>query len=127
MGNRVFGCDDCQAVCPWNKAAPLSDEKDFTPRHNLDNRELAELFLWSEQEFLKKTEGSPIRRVGYEGWLRNLAVGLGNAPTSETVVSALRSRESHSSPMVREHVAWALGQHQQQKRRKRKITNTANT
>jgi len=126
MGNRVFGCDDCQAVCPWNKAASLSDEKDFTPRHNLDNRELAELFLWSEQEFLKKTEGSPIRRVGYEGWLRNLAVGLGNAPTSETVVSALRSRESHSSPMVREHVAWALGQHQQQKRRKRKIINTLN-
>lgn len=125
MGNRVFGCDDCQAICPWNKAAAASTEKDFSPRHQLDNRELAELFLWSEAEFLKYTEGSPIRRIGYQGWLRNLAVGLGNAPTSEQVLQSLQSREEHPSALVREHVAWALEQHREPKRRKRKIVNPA--
>lgn len=128
MGNRVFGCDDCQAVCPWNKEATPTQEKDFSPRHNLDNRELAELFLWTEAEFLKFTEGSPIRRVGYERWLRNLAVGLGNAPTTGTTLDALKARENHPSPLVQEHVAWAQEQHLKsttgKKKRKRKIKNS---
>ena len=111
MGNRVFGCDDCQLFCPWNKFAQATREGDFKPRHGLDGAKLTELFAWSEEEFLKRTEGSAIRRTGYEGWLRNIAVGLGNAPTSDTVVSALRSRESHPSELVREHVRWALEQH----------------
>jgi epoxyqueuosine reductase len=111
MGNRVFGCDDCQLFCPWNKFAQATHESDFKPRHGLDDAKLTALFGWSEEEFLKRTEGSAIRRTGYEGWLRNLAIGLGNAPSSEEVVTALRSRESHPSELVREHVAWALAQH----------------
>ncbi len=111
MGNRVFGCDDCQLICPWNRFARFTQEPDFAPRHGLDSAQLAELFLWSEEEFLKRTEGSAIRRTGYEGWLRNLAVGLGNAPTSEAVVSALQQRADYPSALVREHVAWALAQH----------------
>ncbi|WP_375177612.1 tRNA epoxyqueuosine(34) reductase QueG [Marinobacter mobilis] len=111
MGNRVFGCDDCQLVCPWNRFAKVSKEDDFKPRHHLDNTELAQLFLWNEEEFLKRTEGSAIRRTGYEGWLRNLAVGLGNAPSTIPVIEALRKRADHPSPLVREHVAWALSRH----------------
>jgi epoxyqueuosine reductase len=112
MGNRVFGCDDCQLFCPWNKFAQATAESDFKPRHGLDHAKLAELFGWSEEDFLKRTEGSAIRRTGYIGWLRNIAVGLGNAPSSDEVVKALKSRESHPSELVREHVVWALGQHQ---------------
>ena len=111
MGNRVFGCDDCQLFCPWNKFAQASKEPDFAPRKGLDGPKLAELFGWSEEEYLKRTEGSALRRPGYESWLRNIAVGLGNAPTSEEVLAALRSRESHPSELVREHVRWALEQH----------------
>lgn len=111
IGNRVFGCDDCQLVCPWNKFAKRTDEPDFRARNNLDNATLAELFAWSEEEFLLRTEGSAIRRTGYEGWLRNLAVGLGNAPTTPVIVAALQSRREHTSELVREHVAWALGRH----------------
>lgn len=111
MGNRVFGCDDCQLVCPWNKFSKPSDKDDFQPRHHLDNSELADLFLWSEAEFLKRTEGSAIRRTGYEGWLRNLAVGLGNAPSTIPVIEALKKRADHPSALVREHVHWALKQH----------------
>ena len=111
MGNRIFGCDDCQLFCPWNKFAQVSREADFTPRAGLDGPKLAELFAWSEAEFLKRTEGSAIRRTGHQGWLRNIAVALGNAPTSEEVVRALRSRESDGSELVREHVQWALSQH----------------
>ncbi|MDK8463725.1 tRNA epoxyqueuosine(34) reductase QueG [Marinobacter sp. SS13-12] len=111
MGNRVFGCDDCQLVCPWNKFSRPTAEPDFQPRHGLDNSELATLFLWTEEEFLKRTEGSAIRRTGYEGWLRNLAVGLGNAPSTIPVIEALKQRASHPSDMVREHVQWALGRH----------------
>lgn len=111
MGNRVFGCDDCQLVCPWNKFSKPTAEHDFHPRHGLDNSSLAELFLWTEAEFLKRTEGSAIRRTGYEGWLRNLAVGLGNAPTTIPVVEALKQRADHPSEMVREHVHWALRRH----------------
>ncbi|MHA7855487.1 tRNA epoxyqueuosine(34) reductase QueG [Marinobacter shengliensis] len=111
MGNRVFGCDDCQLVCPWNKFNKPTRENDFQPRHGLDNSSLAELFLWTEDEFLKRTEGSAIRRTGYENWLRNLAVGLGNAPSTIPVIEALKQRADHSSALVREHVAWALQQH----------------
>ena len=111
MGNRVFGCDDCQLVCPWNKFSAPTTEPDFSPRHNLDNSGLIELFMWEESEFLDKTAGSPIRRIGYECWLRNLAVGLGNAPSSIDVIQALQAKAEHPSPLVKEHVRWALAQH----------------
>lgn len=111
MGNRVFGCDDCQLVCPWNKFAEISAEADFQPRHKLDATSLLTLFLWDEATWEQSTEGSAIRRIGYERWLRNLAVGLGNAPTSEPIVSALQSRLAHPSELVREHVVWALERH----------------
>lgn len=112
IGNRVFGCDDCQLVCPWNRFAKPTQEDDFQPRHRLDNSSLAELFMWTEDEFLARTLGSPIRRTGYERWLRNLAVGLGNAPSTIAVLEALRARLEHPSALVREHVRWALQQHQ---------------
>ncbi|MDH4765549.1 epoxyqueuosine reductase [Pseudomonas sp. SORGH_AS199] len=111
IGNRVFGCDDCQLVCPWNRFAKPTAEGDFQPRHSLDSASLAELFRWTEAEFLSRTEGSPLRRAGYERWLRNLAVGLGNAPTSIPVVEALKLQREHPSPLVREHVEWALQRH----------------
>ncbi len=122
MGNRVFGCDDCQAICPWNKFAQFSQEDDFQPRHSLDRVKLVELFKWNEAQFLKNTEGSAIRRIGHEGWLRNLAVGLGNAPTTNATISALEDKLNHPSALVQEHVQWALKQHENpNRRRKRKI------
>jgi len=108
MGNRVFGCDDCQLVCPWNKFAQPTGEKDFAPRQALADSTLVELFLWDEQTFLACTEGSAIRRIGYERWLRNLAIGLGNGPASARAIAALESRQDHPSELVREHVTWAL-------------------
>jgi len=111
VGNRIFGCDDCQLVCPWNKNATKTRDDAFEPRHRLDASKLTELFLWTEEHFLKKTEGSPIRRVSYEGWLRNIAVALGNAPTSNAVVAALNARRDHPSGLVREHTKWALDMH----------------
>ena len=111
IGNRVFGCDDCQLVCPWNRFSHRSAEADFAPRADFDAPELVELFRWSSQEFDQRTRGSAVRRVGYEGWLRNIAVALGNAPTSGKVVAALRQREYHPTALVKEHVAWALAQH----------------
>lgn len=111
IGNRIFGCDDCQLVCPWNKFSKNSDEKDFTPRHSLDDAQLVDLFAWSERDFLNRTEGSAIRRIGYDCWLRNIAIALGNAPTSKVVVAALNSRLNNVSEMVNEHIAWALQQH----------------
>jgi epoxyqueuosine reductase len=107
----VFGCDDCQLVCPWNKFAKPTSEDDFKPRHGLDDVDLAELMLWSEEQWLQRTAGSAIRRIGYERWLRNIAVALGNAPTSAALVAALEARLDFPSPLVREHVAWALRQH----------------
>ncbi len=112
MGNRVFGCDDCQLVCPWNRFAKPTQEDDFKPRHQLDSSSLAELFMWSEEEFLKRTQGSPIRRTGYERWLRNIAVGLGNAPSTIPVLEALKARLDYPSELRLEHVRWALQQHQ---------------
>ena len=111
MGNRIFGCDDCQLVCPWNRFAKSTQESDFRPRHSLDSVELADLFLWTEEEFLERTAGSAIRRAGFECWLRNIAVGLGNAPTSDKVVQALLARKDYPSELVRKHVLWALEQH----------------
>ena len=111
IGNRIFGCDDCQLVCPWNKFAHRTDEPDFRARNNLDRASLAELFAWSEDEFLQRTEGSAIRRSGHARWLRNIAVALGNAPTSPEVIEALRSRRGIEDAVVREHVEWALARH----------------
>ena len=111
VGNRIFGCDDCQLACPWNKFAVRSDEPDFRVRNDLDRATLAALFAWDEEEFMRRTEGSAIRRTGHEGWLRNIAVALGNAPTTPEVLSALASRRDDASALVREHVAWALAQH----------------
>ena len=108
IGNRIYGCDDCQMVCPWNKFARPSTEKDFEVRHGLDRAELVALFAWSEADFEERMRGSAIRRIGFERWLRNIAVALGNAPHSAAVLTALRSREHDPSALVREHVRWAL-------------------
>ncbi len=110
MGNRVFGCDDCQLCCPWNKYAQFTPEQDFQPRHALADSDLADLFLWDEATFEERTAGSAIRRIGYERWLRNLAVALGNAADTVRAIAALEQRREHPSALVREHVDWALAQ-----------------
>jgi len=115
IGNRIFGCDDCQLFCPWNRFAKPSKEAAFQPRHGLEAAGLLDLFAWTEQEFVEKTAGSPIRRIGYECWLRNLAVALGNAPCDERISAALQKRLEHPSSLVKEHVLWALEAHSMRK------------
>ena len=111
MGNRIFGCDDCQLVCPWNRGAQPATESDFAPRNGLDAPALLTLWSWDEAEWLRRTEGMPLRRLDFNRWLRNLSIALGNAPHSPAVVEALKRREEHADEIVREHVAWALARH----------------
>ncbi len=111
IGNRIYGCDDCLLPCPWNRFAQPTSEQEFLPRNGLDAPDLVELFAWNEDEFLKRLEGSPIRRISHERWLRNIAVALGNAESSEHVISALKSRQNHDSELVQEHVDWAFDRH----------------
>ncbi len=113
LGNRIYGCDDCQLVCPWNRFAQLTSEHDFLPRGELAAPQLIALFQWDEATFLRNTEGSALRRLGHERWLRNIAVALGNAPTTPEVIAALQQRRADEPPLVREHTHWALQQHQQ--------------
>jgi epoxyqueuosine reductase len=113
IGNRIYGCDDCQIICPWNRFAGMTGEKDFNPRHQLNTQQLLDVFAWSEETFLARTEGSAIRRIGHERWLRNIAVALGNAPASPRINEALKPGLKHHSEMVREHVQWALERHLQ--------------
>jgi epoxyqueuosine reductase len=112
LGNRIYGCDDCQLVCPWNRFAQTAALPDFGVRNGLDSARLTELFAWSEADFNERLAGSPIRRIGHERWLRNIAVALGNAPPSSEIEAALGTRQQHPSELVREHVAWALARQQ---------------
>jgi epoxyqueuosine reductase len=113
IGNRIYGCDDCQLVCPWNKFARIASHPDFKTRNHLDASQLTDLFQWSEGEFDERMRGSPIYRIGYEKWMRNIAVALGNARSTREIIRCLESRRDHPSPMVREHVEWALERHRQ--------------
>jgi epoxyqueuosine reductase len=109
IGNRIYGCDDCQLFCPWNRFAAITAESDFLPRHGLNNSSLVDLLAWDEATFLRNTEGSAIRRIGHEAWLRNIAVAMGNAPYSTAIIEALQHHRAHPSALVTEHIEWALG------------------
>jgi len=125
IGNRIFGCDDCQVICPWNKTAPVSGELDFRPRHGLNSMDLLELFAWSEEEYLQRSEGSPLRRAGYRKWLRNIAIALGNAPQDLRIVEALQNRLAGADTVLAEHIEWAIERQQTpQRKRGRKIRRT---
>lgn len=114
MGNRIYGCDDCQLICPWNRFAQTSPEADFAVRNGLDSARLSELFQWSEAEFMRKLEGSPLRRIGYARWLRNIAVALGNAPPSRSTLTLLQHKHATvDSALAREHIQWAIDQQKQ--------------
>ncbi|MEM7357855.1 MAG: tRNA epoxyqueuosine(34) reductase QueG [Pseudomonadota bacterium] len=110
MGNRIYGCDDCQFVCPWNKFAQTTRQADFTPREQLTDRKLSELFCWSEETFLRNTEGTAIRRIGYAAWLRNIAIALGNAKPDRAIIELLQQRQTEVPTMVQEHINWAIDQ-----------------